>query len=118
MKFIVDAQIPYGLKLWLIDRGHDALHTDDLPNKHFSSDKEIIEFAEKEQRIIISKDSDFYQHNVVRGVPSRLLIITLGNIINKKLFRLFELNFSKIEKYYETGSKIVEFENSSITVHS
>lgn len=31
MKFIIDAQLPYRLKDWLIAQGFDAIHTRDLP---------------------------------------------------------------------------------------
>ena len=59
MKFIVDAQLPFKLKKWLNEQGHDAIHTDDLPTKHLTPDSEIIKIAEKEDRIVVSKDSDF-----------------------------------------------------------
>lgn len=42
MKFVVDAQLPYGLKLFLKDSGFDTLHTDDMPNMERTSDTEII----------------------------------------------------------------------------
>jgi predicted nuclease of predicted toxin-antitoxin system len=45
MKFLFDAQIPYGLKLFLLELGFDALHTDDLPLKEKTSDSEIREIS-------------------------------------------------------------------------
>ena len=118
MKFIVDAQLPVRLKNWLIEKGHDVLHTSDLPNKEFTSDIEIIEIAEKDKRIVITKDSDFYKHNLIKRIPRRVLFVTTGNIVNKELIRYFELNFSMIEAFFNSGSNIVEISNSSITVHS
>lgn len=117
MKFLVDAQLPFRLKKWLIEQGHDAIHTDDLPDKHLTSDNDIIIIAEREDRIVISKDSDFYQHNLIRGAPKRILFITTGNIVNKELIRLFELNFLTIENSFNSGSNVIEFDNKSITVH-
>jgi predicted nuclease of predicted toxin-antitoxin system len=46
MKFVVDAQLPYGLKLFLKDNGYDAIHTDDMPNMERTSDTEIINISE------------------------------------------------------------------------
>ena len=83
-----------------------------------SIDGSDIEVAEKEDRIIISKDSDFYKYYLIHGIPKRILFITTGNIINKELLRLFELNFEAIENYFLSGSKIIEFNNSLITVYS
>ena len=59
MKFIVDAHFPKRLATWLINHGEDAIHTSDLPEKNNTSDKTIIQIAEKEKRIVISKDNDF-----------------------------------------------------------
>ena len=106
------------MKYWLNDQGHDAIHTNDLPNKHLTPDKEIIQIANLENRIVISKDSDFYQYNLINGVPKRILFLTTGNIVNKELIRLLELNFTTIENYFKSGSNIIEFDNTSITVHS
>jgi len=36
MKFLVDANLPYKLAISLKNRGYDAVHTDDLPNKDFA----------------------------------------------------------------------------------
>lgn len=118
MKFIIDAQLPVRLKKWLVKNEYDAIHTDDLPRKEFTSDLEIIRVAESENRIVISKDSDFYKFNLINGKPKRILFLTMGNIVNKELIRLFELNFPTIEKLFNNGSMIIEFNNDSITVHS
>ena len=88
MKFIIDAQLPVRLKKWLAKNGYDVLHAIDLPEKEFTSDIDIIKFAERESRIVITKDSDFYKHHLVKGLPKRILFITTGNITNKELLRL------------------------------
>ncbi len=90
MKFIVDAQLPEKLKHWLNDRGYNAIHTNDLPNRHLTPDITIIKIAEQENRIVVSKDSDFYKYHLINGIPKRILFVTTGNIVNKELIRLFE----------------------------
>ena len=118
MKFIVDAQLPELLKNWLNEQSHDAIHTNDMPLKEQTPDMHIIELADEEDRIVISKDSDFFKYNLITGKPRRILMVTTGNIVNKELIRLFELNFEIIATYFETGSLIVELDNESITVHA
>lgn len=117
MKFIIDAQLPLVLKKWLQDEGFEVLHTDDLPKKNRTSDLEIIDLAEKEDRIVISKDSDFFKHYLLNGIPRRILMITTGNIVNRELIRLFELNFPQMLKLFEDGGEIIEIDNHSIFVH-
>jgi predicted nuclease of predicted toxin-antitoxin system len=60
MKFIIDAQLPRRLAIWLSEKGFDAIHTLDLPDKNSTSDSEISALSIREKRIVISKDSDFY----------------------------------------------------------
>jgi len=117
MKFIVDAHFPKRLATWLINNGDDAIHTTDLPQKNNTSDKEIIEIAEAQARIIITKDSDFIQFRVIHGKPQRILMVTTGNIINKVLIQLFEANFPTIRQLFEEGKKVIEIDNETITVH-
>ncbi len=45
MKFILDAQLPYGIKTFLVSLEHDAIHTDDLPLKAKTPDSVINEIS-------------------------------------------------------------------------
>jgi len=116
MKFIIDAHLPMALKKWLAQRGHDAVHTRELPRKNLSDDIEVIEIAVREQRVVISKDSDFFHYFVLKGIPPKLLMITTGNIVNKDLLTLFQLNFAQIEVLLQQHA-VVEMSNSRILVH-
>lgn len=55
MKFIVDAQLPWKLKRWLIGKGHNTIHVEDLPLRNLTSDIYIINLAEREKRTVIRK---------------------------------------------------------------
>lgn len=59
MRFLVDAQLPRRFCFWIEAAGHDALHTLDLPRRNLTSDDEIINLAEREDIIVITKDDDF-----------------------------------------------------------
>lgn len=117
MKFIIDAHLSYRLKNWLVERGHDCEHTLDLPEKNDTDDMDIIKYVDIGDRIVVTKDSDFYNYNLLYGRPRRILLITTGNISNKNLIKLFEANFSRIESFFEKGNEIVEINNTSIYIH-
>ncbi len=61
MKFLVDAQLPVRLARFLQNAGHDAIHTRDLPDHNATPDAVINFISIQEQRIVITKDSDFVQ---------------------------------------------------------
>ena len=116
MKFIIDAQLPFALSKYLEQKGFDVIHTDDLPNKEFTTDNEIREISVKENRILITKDSDFLDSFYVNSVPPKLLLISTGNIKNKTLIRLFDSNMEKIAELFITYS-FVELDNFEILGH-
>jgi predicted nuclease of predicted toxin-antitoxin system len=60
MKFLVDAHLPVGLCQMLVAAGHDAIHTSALPDRNKTTDAVINEIPVPEDRVVISKDTDFY----------------------------------------------------------
>ena len=70
----------------------ESIHTRDLPEKNAPPDSKIIRLADDENRIVISKDSDFLDNYILDGSPKKLLIVSTGNINNRNLIRLFEKN--------------------------
>lgn len=86
IKFIIDAQLPYSLNLLLKEKGYDCIHTDDLPNKEKTTDREIKKVAKEENRIVITKDIDFFDSYILNKSPANLLLVSTGNITNKNLF--------------------------------
>ena len=85
MRFLVDAQLPKRLAQRLVEAGHDARHTGDLPDGNASTDMSIINAAKAEQRVVITRDADFLNSYLIRAEPEKLLLISTGNISNKEL---------------------------------
>jgi predicted nuclease of predicted toxin-antitoxin system len=69
MKFIVDAQLPLLLCDILEKAGFTSIHVDSLSTGDESSDKEIIKYADNNDLIVITKDSDFYYSHMILGQP-------------------------------------------------
>lgn len=113
MKFLVDAQLPFTLKAWLISQGFDTVHTDDLPKRNKTSDIELADLAFRENRILISKDGDFLKLKILSSKPRQLLLITTGNIGNVLLRSLFERNFESIMRLFRTF-EIIELNNNFV----
>ncbi len=73
-----------------------------MPAKELTSDNEIRAIAELENRIVITKDNDFFDSYILRKSPQRLLLISTGNIVNKVSFQLFEKNLELIVRWFES----------------
>lgn len=116
MKFLVDAQLPRRFCAWLTEGGHDALHTLDLPRGNRTSDNEVLAVAEREQRVVVTKDDDFVQSYLVTGRPQRLLLVSTGNIGNDELERLVCDHMDTMVRAFETAT-FVELGRNALTLH-
>ena len=96
MKFLVDAHLPKSLATFLREKGFDAVHMSELPMGNDTSDSEINRLSLSENRIVISKDADFYDSFTAKKEPYKLLHVKTGNIRNSKLIELFDKNISLI----------------------
>jgi predicted nuclease of predicted toxin-antitoxin system len=100
---------------WLSSAGCDALHTLDLPNGNRSTDEQIIDFVEVEQRIVITKDGDFVNSHLLFARPAKLLLISTGNITNRELEQLMVSLIPSLLVEFQTNS-FIELGRSGITV--
>lgn len=116
MKFLVDAHLPKRLSQALNNKGHDAIHTLDLPGGNTTKDSDINSVSLNEQRIVISKDSDFIESLLISSKPYKLLYIATGNISNKVLQHLLEENIAEIENAL-TVHRLVELTPTTLIIH-
>lgn len=117
MNFLVDAHLPRRLAFHLRAAGHDALHTLDLPNKNRTTDDEINALSEQEQRIVITKDSDFVDSFLVVRKPYKLLLISTGNITNAELESVFVPAIPQIATAFGSHSYI-ELSRTALIIHA
>lgn len=115
MRFLVDAQLPRRLALQLTDAGHDALHTLDLPAQNCTDDEVLRELAERDGRVVVTKDSDFVDSHILRGQPQLLLLVATGNITNDELTSLFAASLAAIVAAFQS-SVFVEIDRTGLVI--
>lgn len=106
MKFIVDAQMPKTLAYLLREKGFDVVHTSELPDGNDTTDEEINRLSLAQNRIVISKDADFYDRFTAVKEPYKLLHVKTGNIKNSQLLELFDKNLELIVKEIDESSVV------------
>lgn len=115
MRFVVDAHLPPSLCALLQAAGHDAVHTRALPAQNRTPDEALNELSLKEQRAVITKDSDFYHSHLLHGKPWKLLLVCTGNIRARELNSLFERHLPEIIVALEQNS-LVELDRQTVRV--
>jgi predicted nuclease of predicted toxin-antitoxin system len=116
MKFIVDAQLPTRLAKFFQDAGYDTLHTRDLPQQNATPDYSINRLSIEQERVVITKDSDFVDSFLTTQEPYKLLLVTTGNIRNSELEILFAKNLNVLIALLLENS-YVELSRDTIVVH-
>jgi len=107
VKFIVDNQLPVALAEHLRDRGLDCQHVLEA-GLGDAADSVICRHAELQDRIIISKDEDFFYFAKQRHAKIKLIWVRLGNCRTAALFAAFERSWPRIESCLKAGDRIIE----------
>jgi predicted nuclease of predicted toxin-antitoxin system len=115
MKFLIDAQLPRRLAHRLRSEGHDALHTLDLPAGNRTPDATVAQVADRDRRVLVSKDADFVSSHLLKGEPRQLLLVSTGNLSNVQLEGLFVSNLPALVEAFE-ASAFVELGRSIVVV--
>jgi predicted nuclease of predicted toxin-antitoxin system len=106
LHFLVDAQLPPALCLWLKRRGHDAEHVRDLDSGK-QSDAAIAAYATAKGAVVITKDADF-THLVSAAPDCRVVWLRFGNATSRDLIATLEPVFAEIEQSLAGGQRLVE----------
>ena len=117
MNFLIDANLPRYLGDIFRERGHQAVHTLDLPDGNTTIDSAILKYADEQNCIITTKDSDFTSSFWLNNRPEKLLLISTGNIRNKELVTLFIANFDQIINGL-SDNRFVELTREHVIVHA
>lgn len=73
-KYLIDVNLPYYFSLW---NTSDYLHQIDINPK--AKDKDIWQYAQEQNLIILTKDSDFSSRILLSTRPPKVIHIRIGN---------------------------------------
>ena len=107
VKFFIDTQLPPILAKFFAEKQLDTIHTTDFPDGHLLQDSEIVRIAITENRIVVTKDSDFLDNYLLKGAPPKILLLKLGNISNRDLLHVMDLFLEQIVAQFEAQADVV-----------
>jgi predicted nuclease of predicted toxin-antitoxin system len=99
MSFLVDMPVSPEAARWLNEKGYDAVHASQIGLDR-AKDKEIIDVAKKQNRIIITADLDFPQILALSRAASPGVILFRGG--NYSESEMLSLIIRVIEKFPES----------------
>jgi len=107
VKFLVDAQLPPALAVWLRDQGHDAVHAMNSVGVD-APDSAIWDLARLDERIIVTKDRDFAIWAASRQAGPRVVWLRIGNATTRSLMAWLEPRWPIIQERLIENTHLVE----------
>ncbi|MBS1556477.1 MAG: DUF5615 family PIN-like protein [Bacteroidetes bacterium] len=105
-KFLVDVNLPRYFKYFHTE---EFEFVSDLDTK--MSDQKIWEYAQENELIILTKDSDFYTRCILSPRPAKVVHFQFGNYTLHQLHLFFEKNWDLILQMLDKSKLLVVGEN-------
>ncbi len=116
MRFLCDVHISIQLAKRLSEAGCDCVHVNRLPERWHTTDQVVARIADLEDRILITKDSDFRDSHIIKGIPRKLIKVNLGNIPSPTLIQMILDHLDEIERLNERDRFLVEVDIDRLSV--
>ncbi|HKJ43587.1 MAG TPA: DUF5615 family PIN-like protein [Sunxiuqinia sp.] len=116
MKFLCDVHISYQLCTRLKSMGFETTHVNEILDRSETKDSDICKYADQNDLIVVTKDSDFRNSYFIKQTPKKLVKINLGNIPNQELITIFTDNIRAIQKLYLRQNFLLEIDQDNINL--
>jgi len=104
MNFLLDVNASGAVARWLIDQGHNVAEVGQKDSR--MSDDEILSWAVRERRIIVTTDNDF-EEMIWRQGKSHCGILRLENLPRSQRIALLHDVLDRYSKDLESGAIVV-----------
>ncbi len=117
MDFLIDVHLPISLSKFLNSQTNcSCTHVNQILQRWHTTDADICKYADENDFIVVTKDSDFKNSHFINGTPKKVIRITLGNISNAELILLFEKYLPFINPLSNNKNLYIEISNEQIIV--
>ena len=98
MKLLFDQNISYKI-VSLLASNYSVVTTVKSENLIDALDRQIWEFAKKNDFIIVTQDSDFNDLTQLLGFPPKVIWIRTGNLTTQQIAEIFNQKIDEIENF-------------------
>jgi len=115
MKFLCDVHISYKIVKYLRSLEFEAIHVNEVLDKWHTKDGDISTYADENDLIVLTKDTDFRNSFLISNTPKKLVKVNLGNLSTSILIDVISENLQAIQKLNSSGGFMIELDQGSTT---
>ena len=108
MQVLCDVHISYKIVRFFEEHSIRALHINNLLQGSETADKEIAIYADENDFVVVTKDSDFQTSHFLKKTPRKLLKIALGNLSTFKTIEILKAQLPLLHISFEKDICFVE----------
>lgn len=101
MKLLLDENLSDRIIPQIIDLYSNSAHVKTLKLTN-TDDVVIWEYAQANNFVIVSKDSDFHQRSLLYGQPPKFIYLRIGNCPTSKIVQIMRENFDIISQFRDS----------------
>ena len=116
MKVICDVHLPKRLVAFFVENGIEAIHGSEILDGWQTKDHDFCKYADENNYVIISKDSDFRNSHFLQDTPKKLIKVNLGNISNDRLIDIFKEKLPQIISGLKSNKVILEINENMLSI--
>jgi len=103
MKILCDVHISMKVAKFLASKGIQTEHVNQILDKWKTKDYKIIQYADKNDFTVLTKDKDFKNNHLLNKSPKKLIKINLGNLSTNQTINIFESILAQLSDLFDNN---------------
>jgi predicted nuclease of predicted toxin-antitoxin system len=100
MKLLFDQNISFRIINKIVDKFPESKHVSNV-GLSGSEDIDIWQFAKKENYVIVTFDSDYYDISLINGCPPKVIWLRIGNVTTEAIKKIILSNSQVITDFID-----------------
>ena len=110
-KYLIDANLPYYFSVW---HGEQYIHQCDLGDSW--TDEQIWDYAQENNLIIVTKDSDFSNKLIAVEPPPKVVHLRIGNMKMKEFHDFISGIWPEVEEKIKNNKLVNVYSDKILTI--
>ncbi|MBV6440017.1 MAG: hypothetical protein EPGJADBJ_01679 [Saprospiraceae bacterium] len=100
MQVLCDVHTSYKIVRFFEQNGIKAVHINNILQSWHTADKDICTYADHNDYVVVTKDTDFQASHFLKKTPQKLLKMALGNLSTQKTISILAAHLPLLQSAF------------------